>query len=79
MRSVLRGACLTWMTNNFRPEGAPTNQPQASLGEQASWSTVSSTGFPMRPTSGTSVVSPMPEITKGTTHIVSKTGTPPKT
>jgi hypothetical protein len=35
MRSVLRGACLTWIANAFRPEGAPTNQPQASPGEQA--------------------------------------------
>ena len=35
MRSTTRDMCLTWIANAFRPEGAPTNQPQASPGEQA--------------------------------------------
>jgi hypothetical protein len=126
MNSAAQDMCLIWLADVFRPEGAPTNQPQASPGEQAiikppsperalqrdaggtslsfrrawcsvgasttpftklqgraiqppTWSTVSGTGFPKRPTTGKSVVSPKTEIIKGNTHIVSKTGTPPKT
>ena len=35
MNSAAQDMWLIWLADVFRPEGAPTNQPQASPGEQA--------------------------------------------